>query len=135
MLIQRGWTSNAARKTAMLVCALLVTPIAAAPWVSNLWVDVFLLSLATAGHQGWSANIFTLVSDVFPKQAVASVVGLSGFSGSIGGMLVASATGVLLQLTGSYVPVFAWGAAAYLIALGLLHLISPRFTPVDLARA
>ena len=135
VLIQRGWTSNAARKTAMLVCALLVTPIAAAPWVSNLWVDVFLLSLATAGHQGWSANIFTLVSDVFPKQAVASVVGLSGFSGSIGGMLVASATGMLLQSTGSYVPVFAWGAAAYLIALGLLHLISPRFTPVDLARA
>jgi MFS transporter, ACS family, aldohexuronate transporter len=132
MLMQCGWTSNAARKTAMLVCALLVTPIVFAPWVSDLWSAVLLLSLATAGHQGWSANVFTLVSDVFPKQAVASVVGLSGFAGSIGGMLVASATGMLLQATGSYVLVFAWGGSAYLIALGLVHLVMPRFTTVDL---
>jgi ACS family hexuronate transporter-like MFS transporter len=132
MLLKRGWTSSSSRKTAMLVCALLVTPIAAAPWLSNLWAEVALLSLATAGHQGWSANLYTLVSDVFPKQAVASVVGLSGFGGSIGGMLVASATGLILQATGSYVAVFAWGASAYVIALGLLQLIQPQFTPVDL---
>jgi MFS transporter, ACS family, hexuronate transporter len=135
LLLKRGWTSSSARKTAMLVCALLVTPIAAAPWLSNLWAEVALLSLATAGHQGWSANLYTLVSDVFPKQAVASVVGLSGFAGSIGGMLVASATGLILQTTGSYVAVFAWGASAYIIALGLLHLIQPQFTPVDLGAA
>ena len=130
-LIKRGWTSSSARKAAMLVCALLVTPIAAAPWLSNLWAEVALLSLATAGHQGWSANLYTLVSDVFPKQAVASVVGLSGFAGSVGGMVVASATGLILQATGSYVVVFAWGASAYIIALGLLQLIQPQFTPVD----
>jgi ACS family hexuronate transporter-like MFS transporter len=135
MLLKRGWTSSSARKTAMLVCALLVTPIAAAPWLSNLWAEVALLSLATAGHQGWSANVYTLVSDVFPKQAVASVVGLAGFAGSIGGMIVASATGLILQTTGSYVAVFAWGASAYVIALGLLQLIQPQFTPVDLGPA
>jgi ACS family hexuronate transporter-like MFS transporter len=135
LLIKRGWTSSSARKTAMLVCALLVTPIAAAPWLSDLWAEVALLSLATAGHQGWSANVYTLVSDVFPKQAVASVVGLAGFAGSIGGMIVASATGLILQTTGSYVAVFAWGASAYVIALGLLQLIQPHFTPVDLGPA
>ncbi|MCU1275443.1 MAG: putative hexuronate transporter protein, partial [Bryobacterales bacterium] len=131
-LLKRGWTAGSARKMALLVCALLVTPIVAAPWVSDLWAVVALLCLATAGHQGWSANLYTLVSDVFPKQAVASVVGLSGFGGSVGGMLVASATGLILQATGSYVAVFAWGASAYVIALGLLHLIAPQFTPVDL---
>jgi len=133
-LLKRGWTAGSARKMALLVCALLVTPIVAAPWVSNLWAVVALLCLATAGHQGWSANLYTLVSDVFPKQAVASVVGLSGFGGSIGGMLVSSATGLILQATGSYVAVFAWGASAYVIALGLLQLISPQFTTVDLTQ-
>ena len=135
MLLKRGWTSSSARKSAMLVCALVVTPIAAAPWLSNLWAEVALLSLATAGHQGWSANLYTLVSDVFPKQAVASVVGLAGFAGSVGGMLVASATGLILQTTGSYVAVFVWGASAYVIALGLLQLIHPQFTPVDFGPA
>jgi ACS family hexuronate transporter-like MFS transporter len=132
-LIKTGWNSNAARKTAMLVCALMVTPITLAPWVSNIWIEVLLLSLATAGHQGWSANVFTLVSDVFPNEAVASVVGLAGFAGSIGGMLVAAATGFILQATSSYVPVFALAASAYLVALGLVHWIAPRFTQVDLA--
>jgi MFS transporter, ACS family, hexuronate transporter len=131
-LLKRGWPVGAARKMALLVCAVLVIPIVAAPWVSNLWAAVGLLCLATAGHQGWSANLYTLVSDVFPKQAVASVVGLSGFGGSVGGMLVASATGLILQATGSYVAVFAWGASAYVIALGLLQLIAPQFAPVDL---
>jgi ACS family hexuronate transporter-like MFS transporter len=117
----------------MLVCALLVAPIAAAPWLSDLWTVVAVLSLATAGHQGWSANLYTLVSDAFPKQAVASMVGLAGFAGSVGGMLVASATGLILQATGSYVAVFAWGASAYVIALALLHLIQPDFRLVNLA--
>jgi MFS transporter, ACS family, hexuronate transporter len=134
-LIKTGWDSNAARKTAMLVCALMVTPITLAPWVSNVWIEVLLLSLATAGHQGWSANVFTLVSDVFPNEAVASVVGLAGFAGSIGGMLVAAATGFILQATGSYVPVFALAASAYLVALGLMHWIAPRFNYVNLAPA
>jgi ACS family hexuronate transporter-like MFS transporter len=131
VLIRRGWSVNAARKTAMLIAAVSIVPVAAAPWVSNLWTVVALLGLATAGHQGWSANIFTMVSDMFPKQAVASMVGLSGFAGSIAGMLVASATGLLLQFTGSYVPVFAAAASAYLLALGLLHLIVPDLARVD----
>ena len=127
-LLKRGWAPGPARKIALLVCALLVTPIVAAPRVTGLWGVVALLCCATAGHQGWSANLYTLVSDVFPKNAVASVVGLAGFAGSVGGMLIASATGLILQLTGSYVPVFAWGASAYVIALTLLHAIAPQFT-------
>ena len=130
-LLDRGWKASDARKTAMLACALLVVPIAAAPWLSSLWAVVAVLGLATAGHQGWSANLYTLVSDAFPKQAVASVVGLAGFAGSVGGMLVASATGFILQATGSYVAVFGWGASAYVIALALLHVIQPEFSPVD----
>ncbi len=134
MLIRRGWTANAARKLAMLGCALTVTAIAGAPWASSLWTEVLLLSLATAGHQGWSANMFTVVSDVYPRNAVASMVGLAGFSGSVSGMLAASAVGLLLQSTGSYVPVFLWGASSYLIALGVLHAMMPRMEPIAEAR-
>ncbi|MDQ3756094.1 MAG: MFS transporter, partial [Acidobacteriota bacterium] len=105
-LIKRGWSVNAGRKTAMLVCALCVVPIILAARASNLWVAVGLISLATAAHQGWSANLFTLVSDTFPRRAVGSVVGIGGFFGAIGGMLIATVTGYLLQWTGSYVPIF-----------------------------
>jgi MFS transporter, ACS family, hexuronate transporter len=130
-LIGRGCSTSAARKTAMLVCALLVTPIVLAPWASNIWVEVLLLSLATAGHQGWAANIFTVVSDMFPVQAVASVIGMCGFAGSIGGMLAASATGFLLQATGNYLPVFVFAASGYLVALGVLHVVIGDFKTVD----
>ena len=85
-LIKRGWTVNAARKTAMLVCALAVTPIVFAANTTNLWVAVGLIGLAAAAHQGWSANVYTLTSDMFPKQAIGSVVGFGGTAGAIGGM-------------------------------------------------
>lgn len=99
-LLAWGWSLHRARKTAMLVCAVAVAPIFAVVDVHNLWAAIGLLSLA-ATHQGWSANLFTLTSDLFPKPAVASVVGLGGFAGAIGGMLVAGFTGWLLQTTGS----------------------------------
>jgi ACS family hexuronate transporter-like MFS transporter len=129
-LLRRGWQANAARKTAMLVCAIAVTPIALTPWTRGVWVEVMLIGLAAAGHQGWSANLYTLASDVFPKQSVASVVGLAGFAGSVGGMLASTATGLALQFTGSYVLVFLWGACAYLIAIALVHWIEPKFQPL-----
>ena len=105
-LIKRGMTVNGARKTAMLVCALCVMPIVFASRVSDVWSAVALISLAAAAHQGWSANLFTLASDMFPRRAVGSVVGMGGMAGAIGGMLVATATGHLLQITGSYLAIF-----------------------------
>jgi ACS family hexuronate transporter-like MFS transporter len=100
-LIHRGWSVNAARKTAMLICAIAVVPIVFASHIESMWGAVALLSLATAAHQGWSANAFTLASDMFPRQAVGSVVGLGGFAGAVGGMMIAKLTGYLLEVTGS----------------------------------
>jgi ACS family hexuronate transporter-like MFS transporter len=127
--IKRGWSVNRARKGAMLICALCVVPIVFAANVSNLWVAVALIGLATAGHQGWSANVFTLTSDMFPRRAVASVVGIGGFAGAVGGMLIATFTGFLLETTGSYVPVFIMAGTAYLVALAFVHLLAPRLEP------
>jgi ACS family hexuronate transporter-like MFS transporter len=133
-LIKRGWSLNAGRKTAMLVCALAVLPIPLASKATDLWVAVTLVGLAAAAHQGWSANVFTLASDMFPRKAVGSVVGLGGTAGALGGMLIAKVTGYLLNATGSYVPVFLIAASAYLIALGLVHLLVPRLEPAALDR-
>jgi len=129
-LIKRGFTVNRARKTALLLCAVLVTPIVLASRVSGLWEAVALLSLATAAHQGWSANLFTLVSDVFPRRSVGSVVGFGGMAGSIGGMLVASGAGWVLQLTGSYLTLFLLAGSAYLVAFAVLQALMPQLTPV-----
>ncbi len=131
-LIKRGWTINAGRKTAMLACALAVTPIAFASTVNHLWVAVALVGLAAAAHQGWSANLFTLVSDTFPRQAVGSVVGFGGMAGAVGGMLIAKLTGYILETTGSYVPVFLIAASTYLAALAVIHLLVPRLAPARL---
>jgi len=95
----------------------------------DLWIAVGLISIAAAAHQGWSANLFTLVSDTFPKQAVGSVVGLGGMAGAFGGMLIAKLTGYLLQITGSYVPVFLIASFAYLLALAVIHVLVPRLEP------
>ena len=131
-LIGRGWSVNAARKTAMLICAIAVVPIVFASTVESMWGAVALLSLATAAHQGWSANAFTLASDMFPRQAVGSVVGLGGFAGAVGGMMIAKLTGYLLEVTGTYVTVFMMAACAYLSALAIVHLLSPKLEPVRL---
>jgi ACS family hexuronate transporter-like MFS transporter len=106
-----------------------VVPIVFAARASNLWVAVGLVSLAAAAHQGWSANIFTLASDMFPRRAVGSVVGIGGMAGAVGGMLIALVVGEVLQRTGSYVPVFLMAASAYLIALGVIHILTPRLNP------
>jgi MFS transporter, ACS family, aldohexuronate transporter len=132
-LIKRGWTVNAARKTAMLVSALAVVPMMIAANVSSLWGAVALISLAASAHQAWSCNLFTLVSDTFPRQAVGSVVGFGGMMGAVGGMLIAKLTGALLQWTGSYVPVFIIAGSTYLIALLILHLLLPRLEPAKIA--
>jgi MFS transporter, ACS family, hexuronate transporter len=131
-LLKKGWSVNAARKTAMLACALCVTPILFAGYASNLWVAVGLIGLATAAHQGWSANLYTLVSDTFPRGAVGTAVGFGGMAGAVGGMFVSSAVGHLLQWTGSYVPVFFLAGSAYLGALLVIHLLAPRLEPVKL---
>ncbi len=125
-LIKRGWSVNAGRKTAMLICALGVTPIVFASQAATLWLAVGLISLATAAHQGWSANLFTMASDMFPRRAVGSVVGIGGMAGSVGGMLVASSAGLLLEWTGSYVPLFIIAGSVYLIALLIIQLLAPH---------
>ncbi len=130
--IKLGWSTNRARKTAMLICALCVVPIVFASQAGNLWVAVLLIGLATAGHQGWSANLFTLTSDMFPRQAVASVVGIGGLGGAVGGAMIAAFVGFLLETTGSYVPVFMLAGSAYLLALLVVHLLAPRLEPAKL---
>ena len=131
-MIKRGWSTNVSRKFAMLLCALAVVPIVFAAQTSNLWIAVALVSIAAAAHQGWSANLFTLTSDMFPKQAVGSVVGLGGMAGSIGGMLIALVVGEILQRTGSYVLIFIIAGSAYLVALLIIHLLAPRLEPAKL---
>jgi ACS family hexuronate transporter-like MFS transporter len=131
--IKRGWSVNAARKVAMLICAVAVIPIVFAPRVDNLWGAVLLVSLAASAHQGWSANLFTLVSDMFPRRAVGSVVGFGGMAGAIGGMVLSLIVGEILQRTGSYVGVFLIAGSMYLIGLAIIHLLVPRLAlaPID----
>jgi ACS family hexuronate transporter-like MFS transporter len=131
-LIKRGWTVNGARKTAMLICALCVLPVVFATSTGNLWISVLLISLAAAAHQGWSANIFTTASDMFPKQAVGSVVGLGGMTGSIGGMILQAGVGYIVASTGSYYTVFIIAASAYLVALLIMHLLTPNLEPAQI---
>ncbi|RSU77863.1 MFS transporter [Sphingomonas sp. S-NIH.Pt3_0716] len=128
-LIARGWSVNAARKATLLACALAVLPVVTVQSIDNLWAAVLLIGLATAGHQAFSANILTLPSDLFPRAAVGSVVGIGGTAGAIGGMLIAQFVGYVLDMTGSYALIFAVAGSAYLVALALLHIISPRLLP------
>lgn len=130
--IKRGWTINKSRKTAMLLCALAVVPIVFASITSNLWIAVVLIGIAAAAHQGWSANIFTIASDMFPKQAVGSVVGIGGMAGAVGGMFIAKLVAYILDSTGSYVPIFAIAASAYLVALLVIHLLAPSLEPAKI---
>ncbi len=125
-MIHHGKSVNASRKIAMLVCALSVVPIVFAYRMESLWGAVLLIGLAAAAHQGFSANLFSLTSDVFPAQAVGSVVGIGGMAGAIGGMLMAKIVGYVLQWTGSYKIPFFIAGTAYLVALGLIQALSPR---------
>ena len=132
-LIGRGWSVNAARKTAMLICAVAVLPIMFASTVQNLWLAAGIIGLAAAAHQGWSCNLFTLTSDMFLRPTVGSVVGFGGMTGAIGGMLIAKVTGYVLEVTGSnYLIVFIIAGCMYLLALGVIHLLVPRLAPAKL---
>ena len=129
--IKRGWTVNKARKTAMLICALAVTPIMFVSQVHNLWGAVALIGLAAAAHQGWSCNLFTTTSDMFPRRAVGSVVGIGGMAGALGGATMAVATGYILEYSHkNYSIVFVIAGTAYLFALLVIHLLTPRLEPV-----
>lgn len=129
-LMKRGWTANAARKTALIVCSLCVLPVMYAPVTDHLWTAVLLISLAAACHQGFAANVFTLASDMFPKRAVGSVVGLGGMAGAVGGYLLQIAAGRIKDLTGSYLAMFVIAGSIYLLAVAVMHLICPRCKPV-----
>jgi ACS family hexuronate transporter-like MFS transporter len=129
-LIGRGWTVNAARKTTMLLCALCVVPVFAASIIESLWIATILIGLAASAHQGFSANLFTLVSDTAPRKVVSSIVGIGGMAAAIGGMFIAKLTGYVLEWTGSYLPLFVIASCAYLVNLGLIHLLTPRLEPM-----
>jgi ACS family hexuronate transporter-like MFS transporter len=130
-LMRSGMTVNQARKTAMLVCALAVTPIPLAARTSDLWIAVALISLAAAAHQGWSSNLYTLTSDMFPRRAVGSVVGAGGALGALSGTFASQIVAAILQATGSYAWIFTIAAGMYLVALACVHALAPRLEPVE----
>jgi len=131
-LIKRGASVNVARKTAMLICALCVLPIVVAYHTSSMWRAVLIVGIAAAAHQGFSANLFTITSDMFPRRAVGSVTGIGGMAGAVGGLLIAKVVGYVLQETGSYMVPFFIAAAAYLVALVMIHVFAPRLEPAKL---
>jgi ACS family hexuronate transporter-like MFS transporter len=134
-LLGKGWTANAARKTAMLVCALFIVPVVFAPLTNSQWVAVWLVGVAAAAHQGFSANLFTLTSDMFPRKAVGSVVGIGGFFGAMGGFFLNMGAGRLRDMFGNYVAIFAIAGSAYLVALLVIHLLVPRLEPARIDEA
>jgi ACS family hexuronate transporter-like MFS transporter len=131
-LIRSGKSVNFARKITMLLCALCILPIVSAYRIESLWGAVLIIGLAAGGHQGFSANLFALPSDTFPSQAVASVVGMGGMAGAIGGMFIAKIVGYTLQWTGSYKIPFLIAGSAYLVAIACIQIFSPRLEPVQL---
>ena len=132
--IGMGWSVNKARKVTMLICALCVVPIVFASITSSIYVAIALIALATAAHQGWSANLFTTVADQFPRRAVGSVVGIGGLAGGLGGALLAAKVGSIIN-TGGYVPLFVIAGSAYLLALLILQILSPKLATVEIKSA
>ncbi len=130
-LLSRGVGPNIARKSVMLICALAVVPVAYAAQAPGVWVAVGLIGLACAGHQGFSANLYALPSDIFRRGTAGTVVGLGGAAGALGGMLMAKYAGWVLQSLGSYTPIFVAAAGAYLVALLAVHTLTPRYAPVS----
>lgn len=134
-LIKRGWTVNRARKTTMLAMALLIVPTTLAGRAPNMWAAVFIVAVAAAAHQAWSANVYTLASDMFPKYAVGSVVGIGAFAGAMGGVAFQRITGRVLQANGSdYTPIFVVCGFAYVTAWTIIHLLAPRLEPARINR-
>ncbi|MFI1771901.1 MFS transporter [Thalassobellus citreus] len=129
--IKIGKSIDFARKTAILICAMLVLPLIFATQFNNLWIVVVIIGFATAAHQGWASNIFTVVSDIYPKKAVATMVGLSGFTGAIGGAFAASFVGLVLDISGSYTLIFVIASTMYLLAWLILKLMIPEIKPIE----
>jgi ACS family hexuronate transporter-like MFS transporter len=130
-LIRRGWSVNASRKVALLVCALCVVPVFLTALVGNVWISVALVALAASAHCGFAANLFTLVSDTAPRHAVSSVVGIGGMAGSIGGIFFAQAVSRILQATNNnYMIPFAIASLSYVVAVGIMHVLVPRLEPM-----
>jgi ACS family hexuronate transporter-like MFS transporter len=123
--VRLGMSLKSARLAAMLTCACLVVPMVFASGLQSVWGAVALLSLATSAHQGWSANIFTTVSDMFPHAYVGTVVSFGQVAGALGGAILGVVAGHILELTHSYVPLFLYAAFAYLAALALLRMLAP----------
>lgn len=128
--IQMGKSIDFARKTTILMCALIILPVMFVSKVADIWVAVALISLAAAGHQGWASNIFTIVSDIYPKSIVGSMTGLSGFAGAIGGALSATFVGILLEKTGSYFLIFLIASSVYFLNWLLIKLFIHEIKPI-----
>jgi ACS family hexuronate transporter-like MFS transporter len=128
-LIGRGWSVNAARKISLLLCAVAVVPVFLAPYVPSVWLTVLIVGIAGSAHQGWSANLFSFVSDTMPGQAISSVVGLGGFVSYLTGAAIAELIGYVLKTSGSYVTIFAGASMMYVLSLLVLHLLVPRIQP------
>ena len=134
-MIKAGRSVNYARKMTMLVCAFAVLPVVFSQGIDSLWLNVFIIGVATAAHQAFSANLYTLPSDLFPRSAVGSVIGIGGTVGAIGGMIMAKYAGFVLDSIGSYTPLFAVAGSAYFLALGAVHLLSPQLARAEVETA
>ncbi|WGM46662.1 Hexuronate transporter [Brevundimonas sp. NIBR10] len=132
-MMHMGISLNRARKTTMLICALLAVPVMFAAYASNVWIAVLIIGVATAAHQGFSANLYAMPGDVFPRSAVGSVVGIGGMLGGIGGMVFSKYVGQVLEKIGTYTPIFVVAGTVYLLALLLIHVISPRYAPAKVS--
>ncbi len=132
-LIKKGWSINKARKITMLICAIIILPVAFVPVITSKWLAVFLIGLAAAGHQSWSINGYTLVPDVFPKKAVASVIGIGKMVGVVVAVIADLALGAVLDKAGNtgYFWAFIIAGLSYLTILGFVHLLMPKMTPMD----
>jgi ACS family hexuronate transporter-like MFS transporter len=129
-LLKRGWPVGRARKGAMAICALSMPAGIAAVFAPNAWLSLIFISVATSAHQGWAANIFTLTSDIFPKKAVGSVVGLAGSGGAAGGMILALTAGYVLHWFHTYVPLFIIAGVMHPLGLAVLFGLIPKVAPV-----
>ena len=114
------------------MCALIILPVMLVSQTQNLWIAVGLISLAAAGHQAWASNIFTIVSDIYPKKAVGTMMGLSGFAGAVGGALSATFVGLLLETTGSYFLIFLVASSVYIINWLILKFSIKQIQPIEI---
>ena len=129
--IKAGRSIDYSRKTTILICALFVLPLIFVAQIQNGWIAVILIGFAAAAHQGWASNIFTVVSDIYPRNTVGTMIGLSGFTGAIGGALSASFVGLLLKFTGSYTLIFITASSMYLLAWLTLKIFIPRIEEIE----